>query len=71
MMILSPMMYDGHRSGYGRHHLRGERPDPIGVALMRLHPVEAAQTFGSLLGQTVQTVIGRLRTDRRNAPVAR
>ena len=65
------MMYDGHRSGYGRHHLRGERPDPIGAAMMRVHPVEAAQTFGSLFGQAVQTVIGRLRTDRRNAPAAR
>lgn len=69
MMILPSTMYDGRRSGHGRHDLRVERPDPIGMAMMRLHPVEAAQTFGSLLGQAVQAVFQR--ADRRNAPAAR
>jgi hypothetical protein len=69
MMILPPTMYDGRRSGHGRHDLRTERPDPIGVAMMRLHPVEAAQTFGSLIGQAVQAVFQR--GNRRSAPAAR
>jgi hypothetical protein len=69
MMILPPTMYDGRGSGHGRHDLRLERPDPIGMAMMRLHPVEAAQTFGSLLGHAFQAVFQR--TDRRSATTAR
>ncbi len=69
MIMLPPSMYDGRGSGHGRHDLHMERPDPIGLALMRLHPVEAAQTFGSLLGQAVQAVFHR--ANRRNASAAR
>jgi hypothetical protein len=71
MMILPPTMDDGHGSSHGRHDLRWERPDPIGVAMMRLHPVEAVQSFGSRFSQTVHAVFGRLRSDRRNAPAIR
>jgi hypothetical protein len=39
------------------------------MAMMRLHPVEAAQTFGSLLGHAFQAVFQR--TDRRSATTAR
>ncbi len=69
MMILPPTMYDGRGSDHGRHYLRTERPDPIGMAVMRLHPVEAVQTFGSLIGQAFQTLFQR--ADRRNATAAR
>ncbi len=69
MMMLPPTMDNGRGSGHGRHDLREERPDPIGVAMMRLHPVEAVQSFGVRIGQAVQTLFRR--TDQRNAPAAR
>ena len=69
MMLLPPTMDDGRGSGHGRHDLREERPDPIGVAMMRLHPGEAVQTFGSRIGQAVQALVRR--TDQRNAPATR
>lgn len=69
MMMLPPTMDDGHGSGHGRHDLHWERPDPIGVAMMRLHPIEAIQAFGSRIGHAVQTLFRR--TDQRNAPAAR
>ncbi len=71
MMMLPPTLDDGHGSSHGQHDLRWERPDPIGVAMMRLHPIEAIQPVGSLIGQTVHAVLGRLRSDRRNAPATR